>query len=99
MTFSVGNRVIRPIDTHNYWPKGFRHGKVIKCYSKEEEHFPCIDLTLGPYPELFDVQWDSGEIGYGFLPHGLIREYMLCECGYLSKSDEEATAHHAMTGH
>ena len=63
MTFTVGERVKRLEDV--YKPKSrMMFGVVTKKYSDYESQF-------GPYPELYEVQWDDGKIGKGYLPHGL----------------------------
>ncbi len=61
MTYKNGDRVKRDGKT----------GTVIQCYSRPIKHYG--DFALGPYPELFDVKWDNGEIETGFLPHGLVK--------------------------
>jgi hypothetical protein len=46
-----------------------RKGKVINRYSRGETSVN--GLRLGPYPELYDVQFEDGSISKAFLPHGI----------------------------
>ncbi|KKM67021.1 hypothetical protein LCGC14_1475370 [marine sediment metagenome] len=67
---TIGERVKREINI--YHPeKGIRFGIVIKRYSRPEKKYANLGITLGPYPELYDVKWDDGSFEEGFLPHGI----------------------------
>jgi hypothetical protein len=72
--FEVGERVCREVDI--YEENGpLKYGVVLERYNEKEKTFylpPDNEpFTLGPYPELYKVQWDDGKIENGFLPHGL----------------------------
>lgn len=73
MKFQVGDRVIRPKDVYKR-DSPIKHGTVSRRYSAPKKVYLEGDLILGPYPELYEVQWDDGSTGKGFLPHGLDRE-------------------------
>jgi hypothetical protein len=32
------------------------------------------ESSYAPYPELYAVRWDDGEIGLAYLPHGLLKD-------------------------
>jgi len=49
------------------------HGTIINRYSKPAETIQ-RGFRLGPYPELYTVEWDSGHIEDAYLPHGLTKE-------------------------
>jgi hypothetical protein len=65
--FRVNDRVVRD---ENVFKSGSRvmHGMIQEAYSKTS-HYLGIH-----YPELYDVAWDNGEVGHGYLPHGLEKE-------------------------
>jgi hypothetical protein len=65
-TFSVGDRVQRLMNVYDQSSQ-MRRGVVIERYRD-------LVSALGPYPELYAVRWDDGQIERGFLPHGLCRE-------------------------
>jgi len=69
MSFKIGQKVKREIDVFNK-SKGLKFGTVIRRYSQPEIKYS-ESLISGPYPELYEVQWDSGIKEKGFLPHGL----------------------------
>ena len=66
MEFSIGDRVVRRTDVYDQ-DSPLMHGKVVAAYSD-------FDNRFGSYPELYDVEWDSGEIKMGYLPHGIAKE-------------------------
>ena len=66
--FNIGDNVSREIDIYNK-SKGLKIGKIIRRYSKPQKRYS--DLMLGPYPELYEVEWNNGKKESGFLPHGL----------------------------
>jgi hypothetical protein len=83
--FKVGDRVTRPVDIHAPFTKWvLKRGTVVRAYRQQGCQF-------GPYPELYDVQWDEQwrvrapgmnqdnyHIGeHGFLPHGIDAEVTL----------------------
>jgi len=45
-------------------------GIITRKYSKPKMIYG-PDLILGPYPELYSVQWFNGRHEKGFLPHGI----------------------------
>lgn len=45
-------------------------GIIVRKYSKPKKTYG-PDLTLGPYPELYAVQWHNGLFGRAYLPHGI----------------------------
>lgn len=57
-----GQRVFRATDAK------VKTGTVIKKFSRPAKTIG--DTTLGPYPELYRVLWDSGAVGV-YLPHGV----------------------------
>lgn len=65
--FKILDRVKRLEDVFRPSSRMF-HGIVIESYSKTS-HFLGIY-----YPEMYDVHWDHGDIGRGYLPHGLEKE-------------------------
>lgn len=67
--FIIGDRVKREIDIFKV-DSEFKYGKIIKVYSEPIKKYRG-GLVLGPYPELYEVLWDSGQTEKGFLPHGL----------------------------
>lgn len=69
--FKRRDRVKREINIYNR-KEGFKFGIIISRYSKPMEQYG--DISLGPYEELYDVLWDDGKTGRGFLPHGLDKE-------------------------
>ena len=62
MKFEIDQRVSRCIDGAGKYHK---YGTIIKTYS-------CFGTEFGDYPELYNVQWDGGIVGHGYLPHGII---------------------------
>ncbi len=70
MTHRLNSRVKRRIDVYNE-NSPYKYGTIIKCYNRPAKEYPS-GYTLGPYPELYDVKWDNGEIHEGYLPHGII---------------------------
>ena len=70
-TFEIGQRVGRYEDPHDM-SKGIKWGLIMERYSRPQEVIG--STTLGPYPELYMVQFDDGTIGKAYLPHGLIDE-------------------------
>jgi hypothetical protein len=68
MQHNIDDFVSREQDIYNP-DKGIKTGRVIAAYSVQKHSFG--NLTLGPYPEMYDVQWDDGSIETGFFPHGL----------------------------
>ena len=71
-TFELGQRVVRKEDVFDPNSK-LMHGTIINRYSKPAKTIQ-RDLILGPYPELYTVEWDSGHIDDAYLPHGLTKE-------------------------
>ena len=73
--FRLGQRVQRDCESSYPYIKnsGKRVGVIIRVYGQLEEQIG-QDMILGPYPELYRVLWDSGEIGNGYFPHGLQAE-------------------------
>jgi len=59
----IGDRVCRHEDVFNR-SSTLMVGTVIERYSDTVSKF-------GPYPELYEVEWDGGIRQRGFLPHGL----------------------------
>jgi hypothetical protein len=59
MTFNLGDRVQRDEKT----------GTIRRRYSRNQRRVG--DILLGPYPELYSVEWDDGSFGKAYLPHGL----------------------------
>jgi hypothetical protein len=70
-TFGLLDRVKRKIDVLDE-TKRYKHGAIINYYGLGE--YMEGDVALGPFPELYDVQWDSGEIEKELLPNGILRE-------------------------
>jgi len=70
--FAIGQRVIRPVDVYNK-NSPLRHGKIIYVYDSTYYNSD-PDLSDWYYPELYDVRWDDGKIGRGYLRHGLNQE-------------------------
>jgi hypothetical protein len=70
-TFRLLDRVKRKIDILDE-SKGYKHGRIVNCYSLGE--YMIQDVLLGPFPELYDVQWDSGEVERELLPSGIMKE-------------------------
>ncbi len=71
MTHKINDRVKRRIDVFDE-NSPYKYGTVIKCYSRAVKKYSC-DLVLGPYPELYEVEWDEDRIREkDYLPHGLI---------------------------
>ena len=68
MQHIVGDRVSREIDIFDPG-KGLKLGAVINAYSRPMKKVG--SLVLGPYSELYDVEWDDGWVEKGFLPHGI----------------------------
>jgi len=68
MRFQINERVQRLKDVFNQ-RSVMQHGKIQRVYS-----YTSKTLAHGYYPEMYDVQWDSGKIENGFLPHGLDKE-------------------------
>ena len=69
MTHNVNDRVKRRVDVFDE-NSPYKYGTVVKCYSRAIKNYGFV--RLGPYPELYDVKWDDGEIEEGYLPHGII---------------------------
>ncbi len=67
-SFKPGDRVSRNIDIYNP-EKSDKHGVVTRKYNEPEKTVG--EITLGPYPILYEVKWDNGRIERGFLPHGI----------------------------
>jgi hypothetical protein len=61
--WQIGDRVCRHEDVYDR-SSALLVGTVIDCYSDDESRF-------GPYPELYEVEWDGGIRARGFLRHGL----------------------------
>lgn len=59
----IGDRVCRNTDVYDQ-SSSLLCGTVINRYSDYTSRF-------GPYPELYEVEWDGGIRQRGFLPHGL----------------------------
>jgi hypothetical protein len=70
-TFRLLDRVKRKIDILDE-SKGYKHGRIVNCYSLGE--YMIDDVLLGPFPELYDVQWDFGEVQSELLPNGIMKE-------------------------
>lgn len=68
--YEIGQRVKREYEYHLDIPK-YRIGTIINRYSKPKKVFYGRDLVLGPYPELYSVQWDDGKIENGFFWYGV----------------------------
>ena len=70
--FTLGDRVTRDERGIPYhYPTGrLLEGKIVQVYGRIQKYYS-PDLTLGPYPELYDVQWNSGKLSRGYLPQGL----------------------------
>jgi hypothetical protein len=66
----IGDTVKRHINIYNQ-KSSWKIGIIIDKYS--EPQTKCSETILGPYPELYKVRWNNGEIEKGFLPHGLIK--------------------------
>ncbi len=69
MIHKLNDRVKRRIDVFDE-NSPYKYGTVIKCYSRPAKKYSS-GYILGPYPELYDVKWDNGEIKEGYLPHGI----------------------------
>lgn len=64
--FAIGDRVQRRVDVMSL-TSGYRRGTVIARYRDYSKfHNPKLN-----YPELYQVEWDDGQVEKGFLPHGL----------------------------
>jgi len=74
--FKIGDRVTRLKDIFDK-NSPLLHGSVIKVYSMTGLRIPSDGIDLGFYEQVFDVNWDSGGFGQGFLPHGLEPEGLL----------------------
>jgi len=69
--FNVGDRVMRDESDPYVGMSGkVLHGTVTRVYSDYEGKF-------GPYPELYEVNWDNYKLQRGFLPHGLELEVQI----------------------
>ena len=66
--FKIGDRVFRK-EQESKGVQTILKGTVVSCYSRDQ--YICGSIILGPYPELYMVQFDDGRIGRAFLPHGL----------------------------
>jgi len=44
-------------------------GTIVRVFSRPMRTIG--DVVLGPYPELYAVEWDNGEYGRAYLSHGL----------------------------
>lgn len=64
--FEVGDRVQRHVNVYDRSSKLMR-GVVVRRYADNYSRY-------GPYPELYEVEWDCGHNQEGFLPHGLQAE-------------------------
>lgn len=73
--YFIGERVSREIDIFDK-SKGRKIGSIIKRYS-EPKKIITSDFILGPYPELYSVKWDDGEIHNGYFWWGLSRVPLL----------------------
>ena len=60
---NIGDRVCRYEDVYDHSSQ-LLVGTVIDRYSDYTSRF-------GPYPELYEVEWDGGIRKRGYLPHGL----------------------------
>ena len=71
--FKLGQRVVRKEDIFAK-SSPLMHGTVVRSYSKPLKVLS--DGThLGPYNELYDVQWDNyDEVSKEYLPHGISKE-------------------------
>jgi len=67
--FKVGDRVCREKDIWDK-SKGHKTGSISRRYSKPLKKY-VSGMILGPYEELYEVLWDNGDTGKGYLPHGL----------------------------
>lgn len=72
--FRIGDRVQRLIDYDNP-DLGYKYGTIIKIYSRCKKVYG-DGIELGPYPELYDVNWDTPyrantTAQKAFLPYGL----------------------------
>ena len=70
--FTLGERVTRDERgiPYNYPTGRLLEGVIVQVYGRLLKEYS-TDFTLGRYPELYDVQWDSGKLSRGYLPHGL----------------------------
>lgn len=76
--FEVGDRVVRPRDVFDAG-SSLMHGVVVARYSRPARRYG-DSTVLGPYPELFAVEWDDGRIQQDFFSHGLRKERNACAC-------------------
>lgn len=68
--FQVGDRVTRPEDVF-VQNSPLMKGTVTRTYTKHT-YYPESEIDWF-YPELYEVQWDNGKVGLGYLPHGIDR--------------------------
>ena len=74
MKYQIGDRVKRPMNVRSplrNWV--WKLVTVISIYCKDQE-WPWSVFrghNLGKYDELYEVEWDNGEIKKGYLPHGI----------------------------
>ena len=61
--WKIGDRVCRHDDVYNR-RSALLKGTVVDVYADHTSR-------LGPYPELYEVEWDGGVRQRGFLRHGL----------------------------
>ena len=68
--FKVGDEVTRPKDCFKPVKKWqLKHGVVTRVYSKWSTALP--DMPSYYLPELYEVVWNDGKVGKGYLPHGI----------------------------
>lgn len=75
--FNVGDWVKRRVNVFDS-SSPYRLGRVVRRYSKKEITLPVSGSTLGPYPELYEVEWEDGKIESSFLPHGIDAAELHC---------------------
>ncbi len=69
MRFKLDQRVSRDMHDSKLEKIPIREGTIVRVYGRVAWQVS-PDFVLGPYPELYDVQWDDGGEGT-YLPHGI----------------------------